>query len=441
MIQEINRNNLDSVRNPMMRSYIERYLLIHEDYLDQIRQTGIEIDPSDNREQVEDKINLLREKGARVRNDAKSIYINRISDACVACQTGVGSATYFISLKCHRDCFYCFNPDQENYLFYQDHLRPVLEELEQAHQRNLKVKHLALTGGEPLLHKAETYEFFRQAHTYFPHAYLRLYTCGDHIDEETLQELKNSGLQEIRFSIRMHDLEKGRRHTLNRIALAKSYIPNVMVEMPVLPDTLGEMKALLVELDQLEIYSINLLEFCYPLNNADIFRQKGYRVKSHPYRVLYNYWYAGGLPVAGSDLACLDLVEFAIDFGLKLGVHYCSLENKHTGQIYQQNTSCSIPPTKFFSKKDYFLKSAKVFGEDIAPVRAFFRKKGIDRFDVNEEYNYLEFHISQIRSLKKLGVQVGLCTSVFEKRGTDNYLRELKVDLAIPESFILSKDV
>lgn len=30
-------------------------------------------------------------------------------------------------------------------------------------------------------------------------------------------------------------------------------------------------------------------------------------------------------------------MRFAAERGLKLGVHYCSLDNKNTGQIYQQN--------------------------------------------------------------------------------------------------------
>jgi pyruvate formate-lyase activating enzyme-like uncharacterized protein len=441
MIKEIEKSNLDSIQNPVLRAYSERYIHIYDDFLDQIRATGIEIDPQDNRELVEEKIELLHKKGARVRNAAKSIFINQISDACVACQTGVGSATYFVSLKCHRDCFYCFNPDQENYLFYQDHLRPVLDELDQMHQHKQKVRHLALTGGEPLLHKEEALAFFRQAREYYPEAYLRLYTCGDHIDEETLQSLKESGLQEIRFSIRMHDPEQGRRHTLSRIAMAKDYIPNVMVEMPVLPDTLEEMKTLLDELDRLGLYSINLLEFCYPLNNAEIFRQKGYRVKSHPFRVLYDYWYAGGLPVAGSDLACLDLIEYAIDSGLELGVHYCSLENKHTGQIYQQNSVRPLPKTMYFSPSDYFLKSAKVFGDDIAAVERFFQKSGNTNYEVNKEYNYLEFHISQIRSLKKFDIEIGLSSNVFETREGERYIRELKVDVTTPKTFRLSTDV
>jgi pyruvate formate-lyase activating enzyme-like uncharacterized protein len=108
-----------------------------------------------------------------------------------------------------------------------------------------------------------------------------------------------------------------------------------MVEIPVLPGTLDEMKAVLTELDRLEIFGINLLEFCFPYNNVGIFRQRGYKIKARPYRVLYNYVYGGGLSVAGSEDVCLDLVDCAMDAGLTLGVHYCSLENKHTGQIYQ----------------------------------------------------------------------------------------------------------
>ena len=44
-----------------------------------------------------------------------------------------------------------------------------------------------------------------------------------------------------------------------------------------------------------------------------------------PFPVLYDYGYAGGLPLAGSELLCLELLEYALDEGLSLGVHYLSL--------------------------------------------------------------------------------------------------------------------
>jgi pyruvate formate-lyase activating enzyme-like uncharacterized protein len=402
---------------------------------------GLEIEAEDSSPIAAQKIAELQKKGAVIRNSDKSIYVNRISPSCVACQTGIGSMTFFISLKCHRDCFYCFNPNQENYEYYREHTRDAVAELGELRKTSPRMGHLALTGGEPLLHKEETYRFFDHARELYPNARTRLYTSGDHIDRAALEALKTSGLKEIRFSIRMHDIAKGRRHTLDNIALAREYIPTVMVEMPILPDTLEEMKDVLVELDRLGIFGINLLELCFPLNNSEVFRQKGYKVKARPFRVLYDYWYAGGLPVAGSETVCLELIDFALSTGLKLGVHYCSLENKHTGQVYQQNTGMSLPKRMYVSPKDYFIKTARVFGEDVSLVRQALDRAGYHDYVINEQYNNLEFHVNQIGRLKKLEIEIGISSSVIEARGSDYVFRELKVDVVTPQTFRLSKDI
>ena len=309
----VNEATLASIHNPALRSYAEQYVGIYRDFMEQVRQTGLEINSGDEQAQFEARVAALQKKGAQARNASKSIYVKRISSACQACKTGVESATYFISLKCHRDCFYCFNPNQEDYQYYREHTRDTVAELQALSASGERMRYLALTGGEPLLQKEETIRFFQQARQSFPGVYTRLYTCGDHIERQTLQALKDAGMNEIRFSIRMQDLARGQRHTFEQIALACEYIPHVMVEMPVLPGTLEEMKAVLTELDRLEIFGINLLEFCFPYHNAEIYRERGYKIKARPYRVLYNYMYGGGLPVAGSESVCLDLVEFALD--------------------------------------------------------------------------------------------------------------------------------
>lgn len=84
--------------------------------------------------------------------------------------------------------------------------------------------------------------------------------------------------------------------------------------------------------------------------------------------------------MARSELVCLDLLEFAQAERLRLGVHYCSLENKHTAQLYQQNVGQRIPRTHFFSQKDYLLKSAKVFGKDVPTVRSVLEHSGPARY-------------------------------------------------------------
>ena len=441
MILDVNESSLPEIKNPALREYAGKYVGIYQDFMAQISQMGLEVETEDTSAQAAQKVADFNGKGPLVRNGGKSIYTNRISPSCQACQTGIGSTTFFISLKCHRDCFYCFNPNQQDYEYHREHTRNTIAELDALRAANPDTRHVALTGGEPLLFKDETYRFFEHAGQLFPAAHTRLYTSGDHIDRETLESLQKSGLKEIRFSIRMHDLAGGHRHTYDRIALAREYIPNVMVEMPVLPNTLPEMKEVLLELDRLGIFGVNLLELCFPLNNPEVFRAKGYKIKARPFRVLYDYWYAGGLPIAGSETVCLDLIEFAAQAGVKRGVHYGPLENKHTGRVSQQNCGHRLPKRMYFSQQDYFLKSAKVFGDDIPRVQKIFEKNGYRDYQINSQINFLEFHPSQISSLKKLDLEIGISSSVIEMRENDQFLRELKVDVTTPQTFRLSKDV
>lgn len=441
MIVSVNPETLHLIHNPAFRTYAEKYIRIYQNFMDQVSATGIEIAAAEPAQAYPERVKALAASGAQVRNASKSVVVNQISPGCAACQTSVGSATFFISLKCHRDCFFCFNPNQEDYEYYRTHSLDLQPELHKLRASGQVIRELALTGGEPLLFKRETVQFFTTAHELFPKADLRLYTCGDHIDAEILQQLKDAGLNEIRFSIRLYDLEKGRQYTLERIALARQYIPRVMVEMPVLPDSLDEMKGVLQRLEDLGVFGINLLELCFPLTNVAEFQKRGYKVKARPFRVLYDYWYAGGLPISGSETVSLDLIEFALQSGFKMGVHYCSLENKHTGQVYRQNKTVTAPRMVQFSEQDYFLKSAKVFGDDIDLVEKVFANKGFENYELHAEQGYLEFPVKRINLLKKAEVEIGISTNILEMRNGETVLRELSIDLTTPQMFDYDRDL
>jgi pyruvate formate-lyase activating enzyme-like uncharacterized protein len=112
MIRAIREADLAHIRNPVLADYARIYLRINQNFMQQLETLGLEIDGSNADQSIEELGSSLARRGAILRNQSKSIYINRISPACLACRTGMGSATFFISLKCHRDCFYCFNPHQ-----------------------------------------------------------------------------------------------------------------------------------------------------------------------------------------------------------------------------------------------------------------------------------------------------------------------------------------
>lgn len=82
--------------------------------------------------------------------------------------------------------------------------------------------------------------------------------------------------------------------------------------------------------------------------------------------------------------------EAAVE-GLSLDVHYCSVESKHTGQVYRQNAPHAARyPLCRMSGRDHFLKSAKVFGGDRAPVSEILRRGEVSLGD-DEDFDFTEF--------------------------------------------------
>ncbi len=86
-----------------------------------------------------------------------------------------------------------------------------------------------------------------------------------------------------------------------------------------------------------------------------IMQKKGYRVKKNPaYTIPYAYDYAGGLPVDGSEETALRLVQYAMENPMNCAVHYCSLDNKLSSQIFHQNKSYKPTAYEMISQDDFF---------------------------------------------------------------------------------------
>ncbi|EJD6660720.1 radical SAM protein [Providencia sp. CRE-3FA-0001] len=445
MIYPITDRLLPTINNAEFKRYAMRYLDIERQTQQAITQYGLSFEPAFSQQS---EINQLKQDikalGACFANNGKSIHSHWLSSACVQCRTGEGSYTTFLSLKCHRDCYFCFNPNQENYQGFQHEMRDAVGEVAAIAEQEYPLTHIALTGGEPLLFRQESIAFFAAVQQKLPQVHSRLYTAGDPLDRSTAVALANAGLKEIRFSIKIDDAEERIEKVLHRIELAREIFPTVMVEMPVIPGTEPQMYKLLMRLDDIGIDGINLLEFCFPLTNSDAYQSRGFQLKNPPYEAYYNYWYAGGLAVSQSELACLRVVKFALEQQLSLGVHYCSLENKHTGQVYQSNAffrqhAQLIGQHYLFSSRDYFYKSAKVFGDDRPQVARLLKQAGIS---YHEEllHGFLQFNPESILYLTSLvDLPIALTSHIIEPDEQGNPLiKEVKVELTTPTQFLLA---
>jgi len=444
MLEPITPEILDRIRNPDFKRYAHNYLDIAEDFRAQILQFGLPISNKPSLTVFDERIQVMAAQGVVIANGSKSLSLGWVSPSCITCRQGMGTATFSISTQCPRDCFFCFNPNQEDYEELLVRKDDPAHKLSGLHEQGVVYGDLALTGGEPLLHKDETLAFFCRAAQLYPQAHTRLYTSGSFLDEGFLCSLQKAGLDEIRFSIKTDDNLKAQQTTLERIKTSRAFIPTVVVEMPVMPDELALMKELLLTLDGIGINGINLLELCFPCANTEEFARRGYEIKPEQFRVLYNYQYAGGLPIAGSEDACLLLLEFALQQSLRMGVHYCSLENKFSGQVYLQNISFhDTYPFCSFSQKDYFLKSAKVFGRDAKPVEAALKKAGLKRYRKDPDHQSLEFppvYLERLRQ-KLPPLEAGVCYYIVEQREADAVLRELRIDYTTPQTIEIDNDI
>lgn len=406
------------------------YQEIEDEYIESLEAQGIAFaDKKEDAQKTKAFITQLASRGALVRNGGASVSLGNLSSACVACTGDKGSKTFILSLMCNRSCYFCFNPNQQGYKEQLTQVNDWRAELDAYEALGVEVSHIALTGGEPLLHKEDTLEFFRTVRKNNPGAHTRLYTTGDQLDTPLFEGLKDAGLTEIRFSIKMDDPIELVEKTLDAIAQAREYIPQVMVEMPVIPGTDEAMQTLLCALDELSIFGINLLEFCFPLNNWPEFEERGFAVKNPPFPVLYNYMYAGGLPVAGSEELSLELISFALDKGLQLGVHYCSLENKHRDEVYQLNTPYADSFELYsLDPNDFFLKTVLVFDEDVEALRSKLEEEGIP-FNEDPEDAALQFNPKHLDEVKELDASPTFYISynLVVPYNNEMALRELKI--------------
>lgn len=430
----LNRHSMSGIKNPVFAAYMKEYRQIYEDFMENVKAFGLPF--AHNRE---DEIAALRhelqELGVVCRNDGASLVNAEVCGACAACRTGEDSYTGLISLMCHRNCFFCFNPNQSDYESYASGQKNWKQEMEWVYRGNKNLRYIALTGGEPLLHKEEMIEYFRTAKRYWPQVSMRLYTSGDLLDEPMAHALAQAGLEEIRFSLKLEDDPAVMEKVYAAMELAKRYIPRVMVEMPVLPDREADMQRILDRLESMGVFGINLLELCFPFGNAPAFRERGYELRNPPYRTLYNFWYAGGLPVDGSELLALRLLLYAMKKQYKLTVHYCSLENKHFGQIYMQNCGADTDKTYVMSQKDFYLKTVKVFGKDVARAEKILRQRRRTDYRIDTERGFMQMSPDCAQLLRSSGMELAVSYHVREMRDGQECLRELRLDHVQAEEF------
>jgi len=396
-------------------------------YIETLENMGVKFAKSGANQIAINKLrDELRSAGADFKNAGASIVWGWQSKACVECTGTNGSETFSTTFKCHRDCYFCFNYNVADYDKFVREGCPWEEGLERASQMYDDLAVIGLTGGEPLLVLDDSIRFLNRAGELFPNAHMRMYTSGDLLTKDGACRLRDAGLDEIRFSVKQDDPPERQERVLEAMRLAKGVIPSIMVEMPIIPGTKERMCELFDAWAEIGIDGVNLLEFCFPFNNWNEYESRGFEVRNPPFDVMYDYGYSGGLPIAGSEELCLELMLYGIDRNVPFGMHYCSLDNKHRSEMRLRN-DCGIklPDVFSFDNGDFFLKCAKVFGDDVKPTIEALLRRGKTAFRENEEAKSLSFPLMYLPLLKNADVSPAISYCLIEEDEDGAFIREV----------------
>jgi pyruvate formate-lyase activating enzyme-like uncharacterized protein len=242
-------------------------------------------------------------------------WVNSLSPGCKLCGEGQWSCLFITGL-CNAHCFYC--PTSQEKDEKPQTQRLLFDDPEAyAHYINwFNWMGVSFSGGEPLLvfdRTIRSIEAIRRLCR--PDVYIWMYTNGILGSDEKYKRLAVAGIDEIRF-----DLGATNYH-LEVLDGAATFIRNVTVEIPAIPEEVIRLKGLLPQLCALGVTRLNLHQLRLTSHNAE-------KLLQHPYTYLH-----GEQPtVLESELAAFELLAFVVEEGLSIGVNYCNFQYKNRFQ-------------------------------------------------------------------------------------------------------------
>lgn len=242
-------------------------------------------------------------------------WINKISKGCELCGQGEWSCI-FITGRCNANCFYCPAPQNNDDL-------PMAQQLSFKSPENyadfinyFDFKGVSFSGGEPFLVFDRLVEYLEVIRKKCGQdIYIWLYTNGIISKQDKFKKLRDLGLNEVRFDIGADN------YHLDHIKKAKNIIENITIEIPLDPNKKELIRQLLPQMQDAGIRNLNLHQLRLTNYNA-------HRLLKNDYTYLH-----GEHPtVLESEIAALELLDFADKSNLNLGINYCAFQYKNRFQ-------------------------------------------------------------------------------------------------------------
>ncbi len=265
-------------------------------------------------------------------------FYRSISQGCKICGSGKWSCL-FITNQCNAKCFYCPTSQKKDEIPSTQGMDFEHPEAYANYVAQFGFDGVSFSGGEPLLYFNRTLHYLNAVRKKAkPELYTWMYSNGILADNSKLQSLAKNGLDEIRFDIGATGF------SLDKVKLAKGIIPNVTIEIPAVPEEKEKLKALLPSMVESGVTHLNLHQLRLTPHNANHLIKRGYTIVN-----------AERPLVLESELAALEIVNYARELGLDLGINYCSFHFKNRFQKagYRKQVAQKLFPNSTLTANGY----------------------------------------------------------------------------------------
>jgi len=306
-------------------------------------------------EEVQYQRGRLLKNNQQIRFKNTKPFYSEISKGCQICGAGKWSCL-FITNQCNANCFYCPAKQDEDEVPSTQGLDFDSPADYASYINRFGFKGVSFSGGEPLLYFKRTLEYLKEVRkSCDPDLYIWMYTNGILADKEKLQKLGEAGLNEIRFDI------GATGYQLEKLKMAVGIIPVVTIEIPAIPEELETLKTLLPEMANIGVQFLNLHQLRLTPHNVAKLSTKGYTIIPSERPI-----------VLESELAALELIDFARENNIEIGINYCSFHFKNRFQKagFREIIAKTVKPEaeitsngyiREFSEDSILYKSIKLF--------------------------------------------------------------------------------
>lgn len=234
-----------------------------------------------------------------------SLYNGKLPKGCELCRLG-SKLVVFITGECGENCFYCPVSNERfgkpNIYANELKVNDLMEYIVEAHR--MRALGAGITGGDPIIAIDKVVKLIRMLKDEFGEEFhIHLYTTGQYVTNDTLYELVNVGLDEIRF----HPVKD---EYLKAVEKALKYNIDVGFEIPAIPGKEDWIRRLIEWGRNRNVKFINL-------NELELTERNYFNLKSRGFSVSH-----GLAGVKGSFETAYKIIKENEE--CKLTIHYCS---------------------------------------------------------------------------------------------------------------------